>query len=271
MSQRFIGAGIIIVVLFVILFSNTLVISIAAVLFSALALFEAFNAFSFQKKPAFLGLGLVSCLAMPFLSEFTKNQVYTGVFIFIFATCLIMLFFNKEISFVDISVLVFLILLIPFSLSHVIYLRNIESFGHLYIWLPFIGASCSDTAAFFIGRAFGGKKLCEELSPKKTISGAIGGFFGSLLGFFIFSIILIYIFKINVSYTNYYLLAVLCSFVAQVGDLTASAIKRHSHIKDFGNILPGHGGILDRIDSLMFTAPVVYIFIHNFGMVIMGL
>ena len=270
MSQRLIGAGIIIAVLFLILFSNTIVIGIAAVIFSGLALYEAFNAFSFQKKPAFLALGLISCISMPYLSEFSKNDVYTGVFIFIFVSCLVMVIFNKEISFADISIFLFLILLIPFSLSHIIYLREIKPFGDLYIWLPFIGASCSDSAAFFVGRAFGGRKLCEDLSPKKTVSGAIGGFFGSLFGFFVYSIILIYMCKVNINYPNYYMLALLCSFVAQIGDLTASAIKRHSHIKDFGNILPGHGGILDRIDSLIFTAPIVYIFIYNFGMIIMS-
>ena len=271
MVQRFLGAGIIIAVLFIILFSDTIVISIAAVIFSMLALYEAFNAFSFQKKPAFLGLGLIACVVMPYLNKFSANQIYAWVFIFLFLTCLIMVFFSKQISFSDIAILIFLLLLIPFSLSHAIYLRNSEPLGHLYIWLPFIGASCSDSAAFFVGRAIGGKKLCEDLSPKKTVSGAIGGFFGSILGFFIYSMILIYAFKININYPNYYILAILCSFVAQIGDLTASAIKRHSHIKDFGNLLPGHGGILDRIDSLIFTAPVVYIFIHNFGMVIMSI
>jgi len=269
MLQRFISAGIIIAVLFIILFSNTLIIGIAAIILSALALYEAFSAFSFQKKPAFLGLGLIACIFMPYLSEFTKNQVYAGAFLFIFILCLIMILNNKTVNFLDISILLFLILLVPFSLSHIIYLRNSEPLGHLYIWLPFIGASCSDSAAFFTGRAFGGRKLCKDLSPKKTVSGAIGGVFGSILGFFIYSMILIYAFKMDINYVNYYILAILCSFVGQIGDLTASAIKRHSHIKDFGNILPGHGGILDRIDSLMFTAPIVYIYIHIFGMIIM--
>lgn len=117
-----------------------------------------------------------------------------------------------------------------------------------------------------MGIALKGPKLCPDLSPKKTISGSVGGFVGSLIGFFVYAMILWYGYGISVNLLPYYGLALLCGLTAQLGDLTASSIKRSRNVKDFGNVIPGHGGFLDRVDSLMFVAPTVYIYIITFGM-----
>jgi phosphatidate cytidylyltransferase len=265
MLQRWISAIIAIAILFAILLSDIIVIKIGAVILAMLALYELFCAFSFQKNPVFIFLGMVSCLSFGVFSRLNPNYIGAIVFLSIFTMALVMIFSYKKVSFIDISILCFFLLLIPFCFTHLTFIRKLHDLGIYYIWLPFIGAFCSDSGAFFVGKAFGGKKLCEELSPKKTISGSIGGFIGSVIGFFIYSLILIYYFKFNVEYVPYYILALLCSFASQIGDLTASAIKRHSRIKDFGNIMPGHGGIMDRVDGLMFTAPMVYVFIFSFG------
>jgi phosphatidate cytidylyltransferase len=265
MLQRWISAIIAIVILFAILLSDIMVMKIGTIILSLLALYEVFCAFSFQKNPIFVFLGIVSCLLFGVFIKLNPNYIETIAFLSIFTMAIVMIFSHKRVSFIDISILLFLIFVIPFCFTHLIYLRNIKGLGIYYIWLPFIGAFCSDSGAFFVGKAFGGKKLCEELSPKKTISGSIGGFIGSIIGFFIYSLILIYYFKFDINYIPYYILAIICSLTAQIGDLTASAIKRHSHIKDFSNIMPGHGGLMDRVDGLMFTAPMVYIFIFSLG------
>ena len=130
--------------------------------------------------------------------------------------------------------------------------------GEFYIWLPIIGAFIPDIFAYFIGRFFGKKKLCEDISPKKTVAGSVGGFLGAIVGFFVYSLILKYFFGISVSYVPYYIIAVLCGGLSQIGDLTASVLKRANNVKDFGKIMPGHGGFLDRVDSMIFVSPMIY-------------
>lgn len=121
------------------------------------------------------------------------------------------------------------------------------------VWLIFIIAWSTDTFAYFIGLLFGKNKLAPIISPKKTIEGAIGGIAGCAVSTFVFSIIFIPEMA-NISI----LFGIFGSIISQLGDLNASMIKRNNEIKDFGNIIPGHGGILDRFDSILFTAPYVY-------------
>lgn len=122
------------------------------------------------------------------------------------------------------------------------------------IWLIFIIAWATDTFAYFTGVFWGKHKLAPIISPKKTIEGAIGGIIGCAVSTFVFSIFFIpEIANISI------LFGIVGSIISQLGDLNASMIKRNSKIKDFGYIVPGHGGILDRFDSILFTAPYVYI------------
>ena len=120
-------------------------------------------------------------------------------------------------------------------------------------------ASLRDMFAYFSGRLFGKHKLCPELSPKKTVEGAVGGFVGCALGG-----VAIYLLQFvwGASYPWWVFLGCtpFCSIAGQIGDLAASAIKREMGIKDYGKIFPGHGGVLDRFDSILFAVPVAYLF-----------
>ena len=146
-----------------------------------------------------------------------------------------------------------------FLLSH-IYLVREYTYGKLLVWLAFIAAFGCDTGAYFAGITFGKHKLIPTLSPKKTIEGSIGGIVTATV------LALLYGWWLQRSFTmdgvNILLLCGLTgffgSFLAQIGDLAASAMKRLTGIKDFGKLIPGHGGVLDRFDSVILTAPAVY-------------
>ncbi len=123
----------------------------------------------------------------------------------------------------------------------------------ILIWLVFLAAFGTDIMAYFVGMAIGKHKLCPNLSPKKSKEGAAGGVLGSIIFCGIFAYLVI-----PEMLTEAMIIAIAGSVVAQLGDLSASAFKRQMGIKDYGNLIPGHGGILDRFDSVFFTAPMVY-------------
>ncbi len=132
--------------------------------------------------------------------------------------------------------------------------------GMYYMIMIFIGAFASDTCAYFVGRAAGGKKLAPELSPNKTIAGSIGGIVGDIACMCLYGYILQTYFSFVLPYWEYALIGGVLSVVGQIGDLAASMMKREYGIKDFGNLFPGHGGVLDRFDAVLFVIPVVYFF-----------
>ena len=125
-----------------------------------------------------------------------------------------------------------------------------------------IYASMVDIMAFCVGILFGKHKLIERISPKKTVEGAVGGFFGGLFSGFLFYYVIQPIIGSNVMLSDFIIIGALCGVAAQLGDLTASSIKRSMEIKDFSNLLPGHGGLLDRFDSMLFCAPIIFSYFY---------
>lgn len=124
------------------------------------------------------------------------------------------------------------------------------------IWMVLLSAFCTDIFAYFSGYLFGKHKLCPTLSPKKTIEGAVGGTLGSVICSGIFGYLVV-----PEIWWHCLIMGFAAAIFSQFGDLTASAYKRKMGIKDYGNLIPGHGGIMDRFDSVLFTAPVVYYYI----------
>lgn len=149
---------------------------------------------------------------------------------------------------------------IPLMLSHIILVRQFETYGSLMVWMIFIISFGSDSFAYFVGRTFGKHKLAKELSPKKTVEGAIGGILGAAALSVVYAS---YIATTGIEfhmmhYVGFAVMGAVGSIFGQFGDMSASAMKRVTGIKDFGNFLPGHGGIVDRLDSIIFVAPFVY-------------
>lgn len=145
------------------------------------------------------------------------------------------------------------ILYIGFLGAHLVLLRFLPEGGSWLIIGSAITAA-SDSGAYFVGRAFGKKKLCPSVSPNKTVEGALGGVVAGLIA----AVAFYYILSVSCSLLFLILSAVFLSGVGIVGDLTESIIKRGTNTKDSGTILAGHGGILDRVDSLLFVAPTLY-------------
>ena len=133
--------------------------------------------------------------------------------------------------------------------------------GRFYILIPFVLAFLSDTGAYFTGLSFGKHKLAPVISPKKTVEGVIGGVAGAVLGMLLYCAVLQLFFKFQVNYFYAVIYGILGSAAGVFGDLCFSVIKRQTGIKDYGKLFPGHGGILDRFDSMMVVAPLVEVLI----------
>ncbi|MFR3499954.1 MAG: phosphatidate cytidylyltransferase, partial [Paraclostridium bifermentans] len=159
---------------------------------------------------------------------------------------------------IDFSITFIGIFYVPIFLDYIVLTINDFKLGAIYVWLIFIISFMTDTFAYFSGYLFGKHKLIPTISPKKTIEGSIGGILGSTICCVIFG----YIFKLDIPHMV--LVGSIGSIVAQFGDLFASAIKRYVGIKDYGKLIPGHGGILDRFDSVILVAPFVYYAIYLF-------
>ena len=145
---------------------------------------------------------------------------------------------------------------VPFSFVYLT--RGLEN-GIYLVWLIFISSWICDTCAYFVGVTLGKHKLAPVLSPKKSIEGAIGGVAGSALVGALFA--WIFLLPVSGEVSAIWMVAVISgvgAVISQVGDLAASAIKRNHDIKDYGKLIPGHGGVMDRFDSVLFTAPIIY-------------
>ena len=173
------------------------------------------------------------------------------------------LFYNFYIIFnlyniIDIVVTFFGVFYVGILFDFIVLTMNDFELGKIYVWLIFIISFMTDVFAYFTGYLFGKRKLIPKVSPKKTVEGSIGGILGSVIACLVFG----YFFKIDLAVIVF--LGLFGSIVAQFGDLFASSIKRYVGIKDYGKLIPGHGGVLDRFDSVILVSPFVYSVINLF-------
>lgn len=164
---------------------------------------------------------------------------------------------SKKVAYV-----VFGFIYMPVMLSYIYHVRSMEN-GIYTVFLIYIVSSICDIFAYFVGMAIGKHRLAPIVSPKKSIEGSIGGVVASVLFGFLYAK---FVMPIDTkSVIEIVIACLICSMVSQIGDLAASAVKRDHNIKDYGKILPGQGGVLDRLDSIIFTAPIVYFLLVFFG------
>ena len=204
-------------------------------------------------------------VTLVFFLDYLTFINYFGVFIsmVIVIALIYMVLTYPKYNIVDIALTLFAPLYIGLLISFVLVLRDAE-YGHFLVWLVFISAWGSDTCAYFAGKLFGKHKLAPVLSPKKTIEGAVGGAIGAALIAVIYTYSYTY-FAFPIMREKMILIVgivFISAILSQFGDLAASAIKRTLEVKDFGYIFPGHGGVLDRFDSILFVAPFIVIALH---------
>lgn len=243
-------------------FSDTFVYPAAMSILSFAAVYEMLGCVGMRKSPAvaipsYL-LGIILPLLPLFTDESTVPLAFAGCVIYLIFVFTATIFSRGKIDY-TISASAFTgIFYIAVSFTCIVLLREVSDYLYL---LVFIGAWTSDTFAYLCGRLFGKHKLIPEVSPKKTVEGSIGGMIFAGVAFVIYGIIIAKFFDTTAD-PNYIVMAaagIVTSIISQIGDLAASVIKRRFDIKDYGWIFPGHGGVLDRFDSVLLTAPVLYI------------
>ncbi len=258
---------------------NTLIRTASAVVgIAALFIVIGFEAKAFTAVVAFLTLFMVGEVMYAFgggiwgiiCGVISAELIMTGIFSKNFEVLMGLVFLcpviftaftvimHKKFDFLHMAAMSFATLYITFSMSYVSVVRSIEGVGVHLLFVSFICAWVSDTGAYFCGCLLGKHKLIPQISPKKTVEGAVGGVLCSALGGIIFGLIEKYAFGNEPNYLWLFIVCGIGSVVGQLGDLAASLMKRKFNIKDFSNIMPGHGGLTDRFDSVMLTAPYTY-------------
>ncbi len=268
------AVGIVIAVL-VLWFHDTFVLNLAIGAISAIMLYELLNAVKCFKIYIISFPSLLYAVLMPFFVR--TKYVFLVSFIYVILIFSATIFQHKHIKALKSLVTIAVSILISNAMSTLVILHDsgslagqayigVESVGLMYLIMGLCGAWLADSAAYFVGTFLGKNKLCPEISPKKTIEGFAGGILVTGLLFILINFIYSKIVpEIAVNYFAVCVLGMLLAVVGTIGDLSASILKRQCGIKDYGNIMPGHGGLMDRFDSVIFVAPFLYAFLTVFN------
>ncbi len=242
-------------------FGNKYVIDIAISIIAFMSIYEFYKSFKGKHKPV-EWVGYISALLIAFTHLIDPKMgihiIAITIPLIIFLLFLKVILSNMKTTVVDVAITIFGICYIVVFLWFLPIIRQMEN-GGLLLGTVFIIAWGTDIVAYIVGKTLGKHKF-TQISPNKTIEGCIGGIIGAVIGMLIYTYICNNFFQIDWNYGVIILLSIILSIVGQIGDLAESCIKRYTGVKDSGNLLPGHGGMLDRIDSIIFIAPFAYIF-----------
>lgn len=270
MKQRIITALVFgIVFIGAMLLMNTIIFPVFVSLISAIAVWEIEKAVGLKNK-LIIAATITLSVIQPFFTHFGVDIPYSAVAcIYVVLIFIFMLIKFESTRFEQAVTAIFASVCIPYSFSLMIVFRDIDNYiegytkidGIYLLIFAFFSAWMTDIFAYFVGSKLGKHKLCPKISPKKSVEGAIGGVLGAVL----LNVLLLFVFnkfffeaQSKLSYSAVVILSIVLSIISMFGDLAASTIKRNFGIKDFGNLLPGHGGIMDRFDSALFVMPVLY-------------
>lgn len=256
------GLGAAVVVLF---FFDTVIFNIIVAILSIISVSEMFHAvFNKQEKSIlFMIIAYIPAAVFPFGHWLWPYKIMPFVlYVYFILNLLYLIKTFQKTKFSSLGLYMIMTLLICFGLSCMVYLKDRSHQDALfYLLFALLCAWGSDVGAYFGGYFFGKHKLAPQISPKKTVEGLVSGIvFNMVLCFAVAFIYKNLVLKdtIDVAYVLLIVYSIIGALVGVLGDLTASVVKRQNDIKDFGDILPGHGGIVDRFDSVYFTMPVIY-------------
>ncbi len=259
MKKRVITAVVLLPLLLVIVLLLPKIVT--AILFGAMAAigaYELLKGTGLVKQTRLVAYAMVMAFFVPLWSgmQMPDALALLGVFAFFCVLFAELLLFHREVTFEALAVTFVAGVVLPFCLSALVQMHSWTN-GRAYSLLPFVIAFMSDTGAYFTGLAFGKHKLAPVISPKKTVEGVFGGMLGAVLGVVIYCFVLKWLYGFEIRFLYIPVYGILGSAAAVFGDLCFSAVKRQTGIKDYGNLIPGHGGILDRFDSMIVVAPLV--------------
>ena len=251
------------------IFSGTILLEIFAIVMSCIGVLEILTCLKFDKKyyisvPAYLIAGIMPVVSRRIAStDLFLKILFFLFFLYMLYLMIVSVFSKGTIIINDIALAFVMIIYIIFSFSCIVLLRDVR-YGQYIFLLIFISAWMTDIGAYAIGRLFGKHKLIPDVSPNKTVEGAIGGIAICVLSFCLYGFIIGMIFEATPRYIPLIIIGIFMSIISICGDLIASLIKRKYNIKDYGDIFPGHGGVMDRFDSIIATASLLYIFYTAF-------
>ncbi len=237
-----------------------LVLAMAVVGFYEILKMKGISIFS---VPGFIGLLTLIMLVIPkdWASEVEQAIGYSSVLMVVYGLMMLLLIYvvlvKNKITFDEVGFILLGAFYVGLGFHYLIETRN---YGLEFVVYCLLVVWTTDSGAYFVGRKLGKNKLWPEISPKKTVEGFVGGIVIAV----IFAVGMQAIYPFANGYVSLIFITIFASIIGQMGDLVESAIKRHFDVKDSGNILPGHGGILDRFDSLLFVVPLLH-FLHLFG------
>lgn len=226
-------------------------------LMAAVGAYELLCGTGLVKEPRLVVYTAVMGLLIGLWSHFGMVYTWLLVGILLFSTALFaeMLLSQAKLPFTKVAVCFAGGVIVPLLLCALVRIRGMEN-GQTLVLTPFVMAFLSDSGAYFAGRAFGKHKLAPVISPNKTVEGVLGGLLGGVVGMVVFCLVLQLAFSFQINYLYALIYGLLGSLASVFGDLSFSAIKRQTGIKDYGKLIPGHGGILDRFDSMIVVAPL---------------
>lgn len=250
-------------VVLIMVIGNKHVISIGMAIIAILSMSEYLNAVSKKANPikwvSYLSCVLISLLGL------VPTELYANVILAAIPIILLLLFLQvivteMKTNFNDLVYTFVGIIYIAFCIGSMAMVRNLEN-GKILIWYIFWTGWATDVFAYAIGRRFGKHKF-SKVSPKKSIEGCVAGTIGAIIVALVYTYFINLYSSVDYSYIHIAVISLILSLVGQVGDFAASTIKRYVEIKDYSNLIPGHGGMLDRIDSIMFIAPFAYMLLN---------
>lgn len=257
-TTRLISGIILIMIALITVGSGGILLFLTTIAISMIGLFELYRVMEIEKKP--LGLvGYLTVFSYYGLLWFHGEQfmmLMSIAFLMILMTLYVVTFPKYRTD--EVTVAFFGVFYVAVMLSY-LYQVRVMADGKYLVWLVFLSSWGCDTFAYCVGILFGKHKLAPVLSPKKSIEGAVGGVAGAALLGFLYAVVFgEYMAEVDNPQVACAIACAIAAVISQAGDLAASAIKRNHQIKDYGHLIPGHGGILDRFDSMLFTAPAIY-------------